>query len=304
MDRIKEIPAVRIALATNERYGRDGGGYLAASLTYYAFLSIFPLLLLGLSAIGFLLAGDPRAQAEWGARLSGSIPGLGPLMGENIDALVRQRGGAGVFGLVGLLWSGTGLTNATAYAMSKVFGRPEVQGFVHKRLWSIAVTVGLGLVAVTGVVVSGAVGGLRGSGAIGIGLTAAAVVVAFALDVTLFAVSYRVLTAGWRPPFRNLWPGALLAGAGWTALKFAGAWYAARTVANASEVYGTFGSVVGILALLYAAARLFLYGAELNAVLIEEKDGPKGPRLDSFRRLPSEPRGTNPRSSPRPSSTS
>src|SRR5207247_10512709 len=95
----------------------------------------------------------------------------------------------------------------------------------------------------------------------------AALVVAYGLDVVLVLVSYRVLTAGWGPPFSKLWPGALLAAGGWTALKVAGAWYASRTVAHASQVYGTFGAVVGALTLLYLASRLFLYGAELHVVL-------------------------------------
>jgi hypothetical protein len=98
-------------------------------------------------------------------------------------------------------------------------------------------------------------------------LGVAAVLVAYALDVALFMVSYRVLTAGWGPPFSKLWPGSLFAAAGWTILKVAGAWYASRTVAHASQVYGTFGTVVGALTVLYLASRLFLYGAELNVVL-------------------------------------
>jgi inner membrane protein YhjD len=268
---LKRSRLVRTALAVNRRYGEDGGSILAASITYYAFLSLFPLILLALAGIGFVLAGDRSAQAEWSSRLSGSVPGLGPLIADNIDTLVESRGGAGVIGVAGLLWSGTGLTNAAGYALSRVFRRPEKKGFLTKTLWSISSTLGLGLVALAGVVVSGAVGGLRGTGAVAAGLVAAAFVVSFVLDVCLFAVSYRVLIEGSGVPLRQLWPGALLGGAGWTVLKVAGSWYAARTVANASEVYGTFGSVVGILALLYLAARLFLYGAELNALLMEER---------------------------------
>lgn len=272
MDRFKRLPVIRTALAVNDRYTEDGGGHLAASMTYYAFLSLFPLLLLGLAGIGFVLAGDPAEQAEWAERLSQSVPGLGPLIAENIDSLVESRGGASVVGVVGLLWSGTGLTNAAAYALSKVFRRPETKGFIRKAAWSLSSTLGLGFVALAGVVISGMVGGLRVTGTVGRGLVVVAFLVSFVLDVFLFAFSYRVLTEKAGPPFRDLLPGAALGGAGWTALKVGGSWYAARTVANASEVYGTFGSVVGILALLYLASRLFIYGAELNALRREERE--------------------------------
>lgn len=275
MDRLKRIKIIRFALDVNTRYGEDGGGHLAAALTYYAFLSLFPLILLALAAIGFLLAGDPQAQAEWGGKIADAIPGLGSLIAENIRSLVTSRRGAGIIGIVGLVFSGTGLTNAAGYALSRVYRHPEVQGFIHKRVWSLSATAGLGLVALAGIVVSSFVGSLRGMGATKIGLVIAATLVSFALDVVLFAVSYRVLTAGWGPPFSKLWPGSLLAGAGWTALKIAGSWYASRAVASASEVYGTFGSVVGALALVYLAARLFLYGAEMNAVLFADKAEPR-----------------------------
>lgn len=270
MERLKQIPIVRFVLAWNDRYGKDGGGHLAASMTYYAFLSLFPLILLALAAIGFFLAGDARAQAEWGRRISDAIPGLGTLISENIGSLVSSRRAAGIVGLVGLVLSGTGLTNAAGYALSRVYRKPEVEGFVKRRVWSLTSTGGLGLVALSGIVVSSFVGGLQGTGAIGLGLTVVAALVSFALDVGFFLVAYRVLTAGWGPAFSQLWPGALVAGAGWTALKILGTWFATRAVANASEVYGTFGSVVGALALVHLAARLFLYGAELNAFLTEK----------------------------------
>jgi YihY family inner membrane protein len=269
VDRLKRIKAIRLALAVNTRYGEDGGGYLAASLTYYGFLSLFPLLLLAMAAVGFILVGDPGAQQRWAERLAESIPGFGSAIGDNIRSLVDQRRGAGVIGIAGLLWSSTGLTNAAGYSLSRIFRQSEVQGFVQKRLWSIAVTLGLGLVALTGAALSGVVGGITATGAARSGLAALTLAISVVVDVTLFLASYRVLTTK-GVALRRLWPGALLAGVGWTVLKVGGTFYASRTVAHASEVYGTFGSVVGVLALLYFAARLFIYGAELNAVLIDD----------------------------------
>lgn len=271
MDRLKRIKGVGFALDVNDRYGSDGGGQLAAAITYFGFLSLFPLILLALAAAGFVLAGNEAAQAEVATRVASAVPGIGPLIGDNLDALVNSRRGAGIVGLVGLVLSGTGLTNSAGYALARIYRRPQVEGFVRQRVWSLGSTAALGLLALAGVVVSGAVGGTGASGALGAGLAVAAFVVSAALDVALFLASYRLLTAGAGPAFSVLWPGALLAGAGWTALKIAGTWYATRTVANASEVYGTFGSVIGILAVFYLAARLFLYGAELNALRVEKR---------------------------------
>jgi YihY family inner membrane protein len=269
LDTVKSNRVVARVLEVNSRYGADGGGYLSAAMTYYGFLSLFPLILVALSVIGFVLAHNAAAQADWAAKIAGSVPGLGSLIGKNISSVVAKRAGAGAIGVIGLLWSGTALVNASGYALSRIFRRPEVQGLVKQKVWSVSSTIGLGLVALIGVAIGGAVGGVHAHSWAGVLLAIAAVIVTYALDCVLFLASYRVLTAGGGPPLRNLWPGALLAAAGWTALKVAGTWYAARTVANASQVYGTFGTVVGALALLYLASRLFLYGAELNVVLAE-----------------------------------
>src|SRR5438093_3768364 len=90
IERVKNVRLVSGALWVNARYGEDGGGYLAAAMTYYGFLSLFPLILVALSAIGFVLAHDPSAQSRWSSQLAGSVPGLGPLIGQNIDAIVSK----------------------------------------------------------------------------------------------------------------------------------------------------------------------------------------------------------------------
>jgi YihY family inner membrane protein len=272
LERAKQVRFVDVALRVNTRYGEDGGGYLSAALAYFGFLSVFPLILVALSAIGFVLAHDAAAQTQWVSRIAGSVPGLGSLIGHNIGAVVAKRAGAGVVGLLGLLWSGTALTNAAGYSLSRINRRPEVKDLVRQKLWSVSSTAGLGLVALAGIVAAGTVAGIHASGWLSVTAAVAAVCVAYMLDVLLFVVSYHVLSAGSGPPARSLLPGALFAAAGWTLLKVTGAWYASRTVAHASQVYGTFGTVVGVLTLLYLASRLFLYGAELNVVLSEGTD--------------------------------
>ena len=73
--------------------------------------------------------------------------------------------------------------------------------------------------------------------------------------------------------WRQILPGAVFAAVGWTLLKIFGTWYATWTVEGSESVYGTFAATIGVLVILYLAARLFVYGAELNAVLIEERGG-------------------------------
>lgn len=272
IERLKQNRAVAFALAIQKRFSDDGGGNLAASLTYFAFLSLFPLLLVAASALGFILVDDPAGQARLANKLAGSIPGLGKLLGENVDALVEARGTAGVIGLVGALWSGTGLARAASFTLGRVSRKPEKGSFIQTQLWAVGSTIGLGLLALVATGVGAALPAAAFSDAAGAALGSLGVLAGFALDLTLFTVCYRVLNRSLPRPITHVWRGAVIPAIAWTALKSLGPWYAARTVSGSTAVFGAFASVVGILVILYLVARLFVYGAEVNAVLRERRE--------------------------------
>ncbi|MFY9587820.1 MAG: YihY/virulence factor BrkB family protein [Actinomycetota bacterium] len=271
IDAVKGNRVVAFVLTVQKRFGEDGAGNLAASLTYFAFLSLFPLLLVAASILGFVLANDPAGQARVARELAGSIPGLGRLIGENVDALVDARSTAGIVGVLGALWSGTALARAASFALSRVSRKPEKSNFLQTQLWAIGSTIGLGALALIATGAGAALPTLAFTSAAGAALGLLGVVASFALDLVLFTVCYRVLNRSLRRPSTQSWRGALIPAIGWTALKFGGAWYARHSVKGSTAVFGTFASVVGILVILYLVARLFMYGAELNAVLSERR---------------------------------
>ncbi|MDQ4005655.1 MAG: YihY family inner membrane protein [Actinomycetota bacterium] len=272
MPSLREHPVVKRAIRLNERYGEDAGGYLAASIAYYAFLSLFPLLLLAFSVVGFVLASNPAVRDEVSETVAGSIPGLRAIVGRNLAALENSRAGAGVIGLAGLLWTGTGVAASGRNALRRVFrAGPPVGGFADKaRL--VALTAGLGLVALGATTLGGMAARVQADGVIGVVLRVGSAGVSLGLDVALFALAYRTLVRRGMT-WRQILPGAIFAAIGWTLLKIFGTWYATRTVEGSESVYGTFAAAIGVLVILYLAARLFVYGAELNAVLIEERGG-------------------------------
>lgn len=273
---LKDSRVVRVALAVNDGYSQDRGGYLSAAIAYYAFLSLFPLLLLGLSIVGFVLAGNAALREDIIAELSGSVPGLLELFGGDLDKLVAGRSAAGIIGLATLLWTGTGVAGAGRNAISRIFRTGPPPGGIRDKAWLVGVTAGLGLLGLVATAAATVAAGLGAEGALGVVLLVGGSLVAFALDAGLFLVAYRILTpgAGWR----QVRPGALFAAIGWMVLKIAGTWYATYTAERATSVYGTFATTVGVLVVLYLAARVFVYGAELNAVLIREEGG--GPVTD------------------------
>ncbi|MCA1831263.1 MAG: YihY/virulence factor BrkB family protein [Actinomycetota bacterium] len=269
-ERASALPGAPVVLAVRKRYSGDSADFVAAGITYYGFLSIFPLLLVALSIVGFILAAHPTLQAEWTQRLAGTIPGLGSVVGNSLDALVGDRAQTGIIGFLGLLWSGKQIVLAATHGLARVHRFDESAGFVQKQLWTFGSLFGLGLLALASAGLGAAVGRGRAGTFPAITFIIGGLL-ALAADFVLFLVAYRVLSRRNGPRFRRLWPGALLAGTGWTVLKIIGGWYATRTVSKAEAVYGTFAGTVGLLVLLYLASRLFMYGAELNAVLIERE---------------------------------
>jgi membrane protein len=272
LEAAKRSRVVRTATALNERYGDDAGGYLAASIAYYGFLSLFPLLLLGLSVVGFVLAASPGVRGEIEEAITRSVPGVEALVGKNLGALREGRAAAGLIGVAGLLWTGTGVVGAGRNAVRIVFREGPPLGGLARKAWLVAVTAAMGLLGLAATGLATVAGGFDAGGAAGVALRVGGVLMALGLDLGLFWVAYWALLR-FRPPWRDLLPGALFVAVGWTLLKLLGAWYATKTVEGSESVYGAFAATVGVLVILYLAARMFVYGAELNAVLIEEKGG-------------------------------
>jgi len=264
-DSLKGLPVVRTVVAVQERYGRDGAGMFAGAIAYHAFISVFPLLILGLAAIGFVLSGRPDMQQRWTETLAGSIPGLRPIAGDVLDAAIENRTAVGIGGLAALAWTGTAIVRASGFALSRIFRFRMYASLVKSTLWALGSLVGLGALAIASIGVTSFAGRLEGPAVVDVALVA----LGLGIDFALFLIAYRVLTQRRGPALRDLWQGAALVAVGWTILKLAGSWYASRTVANSQAVYGTFAATIGVLVMLSLAARMFLYGAELNAIRID-----------------------------------
>jgi uncharacterized BrkB/YihY/UPF0761 family membrane protein len=161
-----------------------------------------------------------------------------------------------------LLWGSRGLSDAGQLAMQEIWNVPDVQrpGFVPRLVRSVGFVVALGLgIALTTVVAAVAA---YAPGAIV--SRSLAQLGSVAVNVGLFIALFRVLTP--EVGTKDLVPGAVVAGIGWSLLQILGTFLVGRTLRNASEVYGYFGSVLGLISWLFLTAQLTLYAAEINVV--------------------------------------
>jgi membrane protein len=254
--------ALPVALA--KKFREDSASSLAALIAYYAFFSLFPLLLVFVSVLGFVLQRDPSLREDVLHTALAQIPVVGAQIRDQLHPL-SGSGVALVVGLAGTLWAGLAVTVAVSHAFATIWDVPRVEqpSGLTARVRGVALLV----VLAAAFIGSSAAAGLAAGGGIDpAGERAAAVAISLAADTGFFLALFALLTPRpWR--IRDLLPGVVVAGLGWLALQSLGGWYVDHTVAGASSTYGTFALVIGLLSWLWVGSQVLLVAAEANVVL-------------------------------------
>ena len=251
---------VRFIAAVFKKFGDDQAGQLAALIAYYAFVSLFPLLRVLVTILGFVLQGDPAEQKKI---LDGAL-GQFPIVSDQLK--LHSLTGSSValaIGVVGSLLAGMGITGATQNAFNRIWGVP----FKNRPNFVFAHLRGLGMLAILGTlsVVSTTAAGFVGTSSHGAPAVLAGVLVAFVLNLALFMTAFKLLTAvdiGWR----ELLPGVIVATVCWQLLQHLGGYYIDHELKRTGPLYGIFALVLGLLAWLYLGAQLTIFAAEINVV--------------------------------------
>jgi len=251
--------ALAFPAAVAKKFGDDKGGNLASLIAYRAFFSLFPLLLLMTTVLGYVLADDPSLRSS----IVDSTLAQFPVIGEQLKVSSLQGSGVALaVGIAGSLWAGLGVILASEEAMDQVWAVPRARraGLLASRLRALGLLAVLGGATIGSTVASGLVGG--GSawlGPVG-GLT-----LSVAINLAVFVAVFHLLSAA-EQPLRASVPGALVAAVCWTALQLLGGWLVSHEIRNATPVYGTFALVIGLLAWIHLGAMLTVFSAELNVV--------------------------------------
>jgi YihY family inner membrane protein len=253
-----------LPIAVFKKFGDDNGGQLAALISYYGFFSLFPLMLALVSILGYVLSGNPHLRNQIVDSTIAQIPVLGDQLRANTGKLPGSGLGLAV-GILALLWAGLGALQATESAMNHVWDIPrrDRPNFLVSKLRAVLmlVVLGIGILATT---LIGAASTFRGD--LGAGGTAFTIVLSLVVSTGLFFVSFKVLThrdLGWR----DIVPGAIVGAIGWVALQALGGWFVSSRIKGASQTYGTFAVVIGLLTWLYFIGQVVVLSAEVNVVV-------------------------------------
>lgn len=254
-------PWLAFPYAVIKKFGDDQAGNLAALISYYAFFSLFPLMLVLVTVLGMVL----QRNTELREAIQESALANFPVVGEEISRNVRALDATGLTLAVGIalaVWAGLGVLKVMQTAMNTIWNVP----YRHRPNFLKTLLRAVIMLAVLGVITIGsAVAGGIGAGNDNLLLSLVWVLVSLVLNLALFLLAFRILTSA-DVTSGDVFPGALVAAIAWTALQALGGYFVRHQLEGATETYGTFGTVIGLLAWMYLGAQATLLAAEVNVV--------------------------------------
>ncbi|GAA2057744.1 hypothetical protein GCM10009839_79080 [Catenulispora yoronensis] len=266
LDRFQQRhPVTAFPIAVWRELQKAKVGYLSAILTFFAFVSLFPLLLILTTVLGAVLRHYPNIQERVLNSALVDFPVIGDQLRTNVHGFARNGVGLAV-SIITTVVGALGLANAAQYVMNMLWGVPEERRprFPKSGLRSLGIisTIGLGVLSTT---VLSAIGEWTSGHAFSLGFRIALVVASFVLTGLLFWMGLRIATAP-EVRTRDLFLGAVLTTVVWQGLQYLGGAIAAHQLRHSSALYGVFGLVLGLLAWIYLQARLTLMAVATDVV--------------------------------------
>jgi len=262
-------PGAGFPIAVLYKFADDDGHFLAALITYYGFLALFPLLLLLSTVLGLVLRGNPDLQQQVLDSALRELPVIGQQLGQ------PEHLGGGVMGLIlgtlVALYGGTGLGQALQHTMNTAWAVPRNRrpDPIRARGRSLGLLCSLGLLVVASTVLSAlGTGAATGDAGLGGGLDVLLTVASVLVNAGVFVLGFRLTTAR-RLTVRQVAPGALAAAVAWQLLQSFGGIYVTHVVAGASAVNAVFALVLGLMAFIYLAGVALVLCVEINVVRVD-----------------------------------
>lgn len=253
------------------RYRDQRGDRLAAALSFYGFLSFFPLVALAFAVTGYAVVISPHFHEAVAKAIDQILPELSRRL--PVDKIAAAKAGAGVFALIGLSWSGLGWIGVWRESLRTIWQSEDDDGnLVGNRVRDLGVLSLLGVALLASVILSSAatsatnavLGWIGLADVVGAGtlLRLIALTIAVAADGLIFLILFTTL-AGTKASWRQLLRGCAFGAVGFEALKLVGTLLVAHTVRN--PVYASFAVIAGLLVWINISSRFILFTAAWTA---------------------------------------
>jgi uncharacterized BrkB/YihY/UPF0761 family membrane protein len=255
-----------VPLAVVYKFFDDQGNYLAAIITYYAFVAIFPLLLLGTSILGFVLQGNPGLESDLLDTALSQFPIIGDQLGQP-EGLRGSTAGVVIGALVALYGSlglGQALQNALNIAWSVPRNSRPNPLLLRLKSLGLLLTAGLAVLILSILTALGSSTEVFGDT---IDSYRWPIVIGSVVLITVVLAVLFQFGAARSHNFRSALPGAITVALLWQTLQYLGTLYVTNVLAETNSMNKTFGLVLGLIGLLYIAAVMGVLGIEVNVVV-------------------------------------
>jgi membrane protein len=267
---LNELVWIRFAVALFHKIGEDDVSNLAAGIAYYAFLSFFPLLLSLLFIMSLMLPPD-AVVGQMEIFFSQFLPGAADLFRNDLQEIAGFRPALGVVGLLGLLWSATGVFSSTANAINRAWEILYKHPFYIKKPKELGLVLGSGVLFLLSFATSSVLSML---GALklpisGFLVNLGTILVAFMFSLMIFLLLNKLLLTIW-VSWKHIWPGALISTFLFEIAKTLFVLYV-NTTHSYNQIYGSIATIIILLVWIFYSAFILLLGAEFNALLFKLK---------------------------------
>ena len=265
--RANSIPPLGALLQAARAFSEDRCSLLAAALSYYALLSLFPL------ALFILVVASQFVQTETATRavtrfITAYLPSGSAMVRSTLEEVTRLRGALTLVSAAGLVWSGSNVFNTIQLGINRAFRVPDQRPLWRERIVSLGMVVGASILFVLSFVMTTVLRlalhyrlierntllfellPIAGSVLLGTGI---------------FGMLYRYLPFHCNIRWRGVWLSAFLASVLWEIAKLIFAWYITN-FALLNMVYGSFGTIIAAMLWGYVSAAILLIGAEIAAI--------------------------------------
>ncbi len=269
--RLEASFAVRLLVRTIKEMSADDATHMAAGVSYYALFSLFPLFLFLIAALSLVLETD-EIRLRLIDAFSGYFPGSDQLINANLEAVLKVRGALGVFGVLGLLWSGSAVFGGVSRAVNRAWDVHVDRPFFISKPRQLAMAAGVGLlflVSLSVVALARAADRFIGVNADGsssmLSWLAPAILQISSLFLTtaMFMLMYKYMP-NTRTYWHYIWPGAVGAAVLFELAKNLFVLYLGK-FANFENVYGALTPVIVLSLWTYVSGLILIFGAELSS---------------------------------------
>jgi membrane protein len=262
--RLESNEVTSFLLRVAESSGRIQNGDMAASIAYYAILSLFPLLLGIIAILGYFLPTGTVQQQLFDI-IRSDLPGSLDLVKQNIDQVISLRGTLGILSLAGLLWTGSSIFGAIGRAVNRAWGITKFRPYYIRKSRDIFIAVASSLLFYLSLAMSFISSYLQLLPPVFQGWPVAALtrLLSFLLLAVMLALIYKFMP-NYKTSWGNIWPGIILATILLEAMRSLFVFYL-QEFANFQLVYGSVASVIVLLVWLYVASFIIILGAQFSA---------------------------------------